>query len=65
MVGAAGREQQTKDVLAGFETMDIDLDVAERAAELRRQHRIKLPDAIIWATARALDLDILVPYELR
>lgn len=79
MVGAEGREQQTKDVLAAFEIMDIDLDVAERAANIRRLHRIKLPDAIIWATARALDLtlvtrntkdfpsdhlDIFVPYEL-
>ena len=79
MVGATDRESQTRATLAGFEIMDIDRDIAERAAVVRRQHRIKLPDAIIWATARALDLtlvtrntkdfpandpEILVPYEL-
>ena len=36
--------------------MDVDSDVAERAAILRRTHRIKLPDALIWATAQAYDL---------
>ena len=29
------------------------LDVTEQAVALRREHRIRLPDAIIWATARA------------
>lgn len=35
-----------------FQTVAIDEPVAEQAVLLRRQHRIRLPDAIIWATAR-------------
>lgn len=27
-------------------------NVSEAAVQLRRQHKIKLPDAIIWATAQ-------------
>jgi predicted nucleic acid-binding protein len=29
--------------------------VAESAVELRRKHHIRLPDAIIWATAQVND----------
>jgi predicted nucleic acid-binding protein len=41
----------TRAFLSGFEIMGLDEAVAETAVELRRVHRIKLPDAIIWATA--------------
>lgn len=30
----------------------LDLAVAERAVQLRRAYRLRLPDAIIWATAQ-------------
>ena len=30
----------------------LDDEIARRAVELRRAHRIKLPDAVIWATAQ-------------
>jgi hypothetical protein len=30
----------------------LDEPIAEAAAALRRSHRIKLPDAIVWAWAR-------------
>ena len=30
----------------------LDLAIAERAIKLRRTHRMRLPDAIIWATAQ-------------
>jgi hypothetical protein len=33
----------------------IDERVAERAAVLRQDKRIKLPDAIVWATAQTSD----------
>jgi len=42
----------TRAFLSRFEVIGIDGAVAETAVELRRSHRIKLPDAIIWATAR-------------
>src|ERR1700730_1001991 len=38
--------------LNGFDLVDVDERIAERAVSLRRDHRIKLPDAIIWATAQ-------------
>lgn len=38
--------------LRGFEVLPIDGAVAEVAVELRREHRVRLPDAIVWATAR-------------
>ena len=39
--------------LAHFEVVDLDQHVAERAVTLRRAHRVKLPDAIIWASAQS------------
>ena len=32
--------------------IELDGAIAELAVTLRRQHRIKLPDAVIWATAQ-------------
>ncbi|MBC7314104.1 MAG: type II toxin-antitoxin system VapC family toxin [Rhizobium sp.] len=52
MVGApALLAEATRSFLSGFEVIQLDEAVAERAVELRRTHRIKLPDAIIWASA--------------
>ena len=55
LVGASDeRETQTlKSFLSGFRLVAIDRDVSERAVAIRRQHRIRLPDAIIWASAQA------------
>ncbi|MBV1774566.1 type II toxin-antitoxin system VapC family toxin [Burkholderiaceae bacterium DAT-1] len=47
-VNAAG----TKAFLAGFSHLPIEDAVAERAVYIRQTKRIKLPDAIIWATAQ-------------
>ena len=53
MAGApAVAERQTRDFLGGFGLVDLDEKVAERAVTLRREHRIKLPDAIVWASAQ-------------
>jgi predicted nucleic acid-binding protein len=53
MVGAKGDLQApTRAFLNGFRRIAIDDDVAERAVDLRRQHKMKLPDAIIWASAQ-------------
>ena len=42
----------TRAYLSGFELIPLDEHIAETAVELRRRHRMKLPDAIIWASAR-------------
>lgn len=54
MVGATDDlEDATRSFLGTFDVIAIDGEIAERAVSLRRDHRIKLPDAIIWATAQA------------
>jgi predicted nucleic acid-binding protein len=53
LVGAEGDDTQVREFLSThFEIISLDLAVAEKAVQLRRAHRIRLPDAIIWATAR-------------
>jgi predicted nucleic acid-binding protein len=54
MVGAASEvEAQTREFLKNFHIVEVDGRIAEIATRVRRQHRIKLPDALIWATAQA------------
>jgi len=56
MVGAdADLVEPTRLFLAGFKIVALDNEIANRAVELRRVHRIKLPDAVIWATAQTTD----------
>jgi predicted nucleic acid-binding protein len=53
MVGTEGRlEAPTRAFLDGFEVIGLDTRVAERAVLLRREKRVKLPDAVIWASAQ-------------
>ena len=53
MVGATSQsEPQVRSFLASFQQLDIDGHVADQAAQLRRTLRLKLPAAIIWATAQ-------------
>ena len=44
-------EEGTRRFLDRFDRIDVDAGIADRAAKIRRQRRIKLPDAVIWATA--------------
>jgi predicted nucleic acid-binding protein len=54
MVGStAANEPDARSFLQNFYTLPLGADVAERAFLLRRSSRIKLPDAIIQATAEA------------
>jgi predicted nucleic acid-binding protein len=54
MVGATAEvAEATRRFLEGFEIIALDDAIAARAVALRRAHRIKLPDAVIWATAQA------------
>jgi predicted nucleic acid-binding protein len=72
-------EKQIRAFLLTFTTLPLTEDVAERAFDLRRHRKIKLPDAIIQATAQvenrllitrntrdfpARDPDIRIPYKL-
>ena len=72
-------EVETRAFLRRFSLVELRSDIAEQAVTLRREHRMKLPDAIIWASARAEDLllvtrntkdfprsdgGVRVPYEL-
>jgi predicted nucleic acid-binding protein len=54
MAGAEGEseERTIRSFLRRFRQVSVDQAIAEAAFVLRRTHRIHLPDAIIWATAR-------------
>ena len=81
MVGARGKEDErrVRKFLDGFETIPLDESVAALSVQLRRDFRLRLPDAIIWASARsresllitrdqrdypASEPDIRIPYSL-
>jgi len=56
LIGAEGDDSELRDFLEiHFEIIPLDLAVAEIAVQLRREQRLRLPDAIIWATARVND----------
>lgn len=40
-------------MLSGIPIIECDPKVAALAVNIRRQHRLKLPDALIWASAQA------------
>jgi predicted nucleic acid-binding protein len=53
MAGAVpGTEASARAFLHTFDRLQLDEKIAERAAAIRRTTRIKLPDAIIVATAQ-------------
>lgn len=80
MVGANGDDElPVRGFLNQFKQVEIGGEIAERAVTLRRKHRMRLPDAIIWASALCLgallvtrnskdfspdDPSIRVPYQL-
>ncbi len=52
MIGApSAHEETTRRFLSGFDVIAIKTDIAEQAVVLRRENRLKLPDAIVWASA--------------
>mgnify|MGYP001301037779 CR=1 FL=1 len=54
LIGAMGDDAELRDFLESrFEIIAVDVTVSEIAIQLRREYRMKLPDAIIWATAKA------------
>jgi predicted nucleic acid-binding protein len=45
-------DRGTREFLDGFDLVGLDEKIAERAVALRREYRLKLPDAIVWASAQ-------------
>jgi len=53
MVGATPEEEPVvRAFLQQFELVPVDASVAELAVRIRREHRMRLPDAIVWASAQ-------------
>jgi predicted nucleic acid-binding protein len=42
--------------LGSFDVIALDSAIANRAVEIRKQRRIRLPDAIVWASAQVNSL---------
>ena len=80
LVGCRTEESQAVEAwLDSFERLPLDRDVARESVQARQRHGLKVPDAIILATARCHDLtlatrnskdfplslgDVLHPYSL-
>lgn len=45
--------------LSQFDLVELDELVCREAIRLRQQHRLKLPDALIWASAKAYGSDLV------
>lgn len=54
LVGARNAEEERaiRRLLSTFEVVGVTAAVAETAVSLRKAHRLKIPDAIVYATAR-------------
>ncbi len=54
MVGCkdAEEEKAVRGFLVAFNALDVSAEIAEEAVSLRRRFRLKIPDAIVYATAR-------------
>ncbi|MFZ4764870.1 MAG: PIN domain-containing protein, partial [Roseimicrobium sp.] len=61
LIGAPDADTQGnwESFLSQFELVELDEDVCRDAIQLRQQHRLKLPDALIWASARAYGADLV------
>lgn len=65
MAGAPSQhEDMTRAGLGDFSIVPVDEQIADIAARLRRLHRVKLPDAVIWASAKVRSL-LLVTRDAR
>ncbi|CAN5611357.1 type II toxin-antitoxin system VapC family toxin [soil metagenome] len=53
LVGARTTEQRQvrENFLHQFKLIELDAAVARRAISLRQEHRLRLPDAIVWGSA--------------
>ncbi|MCG1018676.1 MULTISPECIES: type II toxin-antitoxin system VapC family toxin [Burkholderiaceae] len=57
LVGAATEEESViRAWLGSFDVVALDNAIANRAVEIRKTKRVRLPDAIVWATAQVHSL---------
>jgi predicted nucleic acid-binding protein len=58
LAGAAegDEESEIREFLNRFRVAPVDEGIAERAVAIRRSQKLRLPDAIIWATAQQLGI---------
>jgi len=54
LVGAANADQQRirEAFMRTIGIIELDKPIAQLAVTIRKKHRLKLPDAIVWASAR-------------
>jgi len=52
-------EQQARIFLAGLQELELTSDIAEQTIQLRKNQKIKLPDAVIAATALIHQLTLI------
>lgn len=53
LVGAnEDNEEIIRGFLSNFNIIDLNNEIAEITIQLRKKHKIRLPDAIVWATAK-------------
>ena len=66
LVGAreGDEEADIREFMRRFEIHPVHDGIAERAVHIRRREKMRLPDAIIWATAQHLGL-LLVTRNIR
>lgn len=57
--GSGAEHSAVRLLLGPFRELDMDRAVAERAGYIRRESRIRLPDALIAATAILWELDLV------
>ncbi len=55
LVGMTDNEEIIKEFLNGFNIIPLNDEIAEIAVNIRKENKIKIPDAIIWATAKYTD----------
>jgi len=56
LVGVTDNEEIIKEFLNGFNIIPLNDEIAEIAVNIRKENKIKIPDAIIWATAKYTSL---------
>jgi predicted nucleic acid-binding protein len=58
-VEIGGAEDAVRAFLKRFDVQPIEAGIAERAVDIRRKTKIRLPDAIVWATAMQLGVVLM------
>ncbi len=54
LVGAkAGEDKAIRGFLATFQIIELSAEIAKEAIAIRKELRLKIPDAIVYATARS------------